>query len=195
VEKTVPEDPFRRDWIAAVVAAYRYHKNLADRAVAQVDFAALKRPLDENTNSIAVNMKHVAGNLASRWTDFLTSDGEKSWRRRDDEFVDDFSSGEQLQAAWEQGWDCLFQTLESLSPADLDRSITIRGEALTVAMATERSLAHTSYHVGQIVILARHWAGDRWQTLTIPRGGSAQHNQASWGSTDYARRAQSTGER
>lgn len=181
--------PTQLDWRDAAVVSFQYHKNLADRAVAQVADDDLRRVLDPHNNSIAVVMKHVAGNLRSRWTDFLTSDGEKPWRNRDDEFVDTFASRQQLLAAWDEGWACAFAALASLGEADLERTITVRGEPHTIALATERSLAHTSYHVGQIVLLARHWAGDVWETLTIPRGGSAAHNQAAWGAADYARRS------
>jgi hypothetical protein len=176
-------------WRDAALVSFRYHKNLADRAIAQVADDALHRPLDPNTNSIAVIMKHVAGNLRSRWTEFLTSDGEKPWRDRDDEFVDTISSRQELVAAWDEGWRCVLVALEALSESDLGRTVTVRGEPHSVALATERSLAHTSYHVGQIVLLARHWAGDVWETLTIPRGGSAAHNQKAWGAGDYAQRS------
>jgi uncharacterized damage-inducible protein DinB len=175
-------------WRDGAVASFRYHKNLADRAVAQLSDDALRRALDEHTNSIAVIMKHVGGNLRSRWTDFLTTDGEKPWRNRDDEFVDAFASRDEVLAAWEAGWTALFDALQSLTQADMGRTVTIRGEPHSVALATERSLAHTCYHVGQIVILARHWAGDKWETLTIPRGASATHNQSVWGGSDYTRR-------
>jgi uncharacterized damage-inducible protein DinB len=176
-------------WRDAAVASFRYHKNLADRAVAQISDEGLRRALDGNVNSIAVIMKHVAGNLRSRWTDFLTADGEKPWRNRDDEFVDAFSSRDELLAAWEAGWSALFGALDALAAADFDRTVAIRGEAHSVALAIQRSLAHTCYHVGQIVLLARHEAGDVWETLTIPRGGSAAHNQAAWGANDYGQRS------
>ena len=181
--------PTQLDWRDAAVVSFRYHKNLADRAVVQTSDENLRRPLDPHTNSIAVVMKHVAGNLGSRWTDFLISDGEKPWRNRDDEFVDTFTSRQDLLTAWDGGWQCTFNALEALSEADLARIITVRGEPHTVALATQRSLAHTSYHVGQIVLLARHWAGDVWDTLTIPRGGSAAHNQAVWGAGDFEKRS------
>jgi uncharacterized damage-inducible protein DinB len=173
-------------WRDAAVASFRYHKNLADRAVAQLPDDALRRSLDEHTNSIAVIMKHIAGNLRSRWTGFLTTDGEKPWRDRDDEFVDSFGTRQELLTAWDEGWSAAFAALDLLSDAELSRTVAIRGEPHSVALATERSLAHTSYHVGQIVLLARHWAGDHWETLTIPRGGSAAHNQTAWGRADYA---------
>jgi hypothetical protein len=176
-------------WRAAAVATFRSQKKLADGAVAQVSDEALRRPLDENTNSIAVIMKHVAGNLLSRWTDFLASDGEKPWRNRDEEFIDRFADRRELLAYWEAGWCAVFAALNSLSEADIGRTVTIRGEPHSVPLAIERSLAHTSYHVGQIVLLSRHWAGDAWNTLTIPRGGSTAFNQKVWGSGGYAERA------
>jgi uncharacterized damage-inducible protein DinB len=177
-------------WRDAAVAGFRYHKNLADRAVAQLPDDALHQALDANTNSIAVVMKHVGGNLRSRWTDFLTTDGEKPTRNRDDEFVDDFTTRQQLLDAWEAGWAALFHALESLAETEMDRTVAVRGEPHSVALATARSLGHTCYHVGQIVQLARHWAGDNWTTLTIPPAGSAQHNQKVWSSGDYAKRSQ-----
>jgi hypothetical protein len=121
-------------------------------------------------------MKHVGGNLRSRFNGFLTEDGEKPWRDRDQEFVDTFDSREQMVAAWEEGWKELFETLGSLTPADLERTVTIRGESHTVPDALARSLAHTSYHVGQIVQAARVLCKDNWQVITIPKGGSAAHN-------------------
>jgi hypothetical protein len=176
-------------WRDGAVATFRYHKNLAERAIVQVSDEALRRTLDEHTNSIAVIMKHVAGNLRSRWTDFLTTDGEKPWRNRDDEFVDTLATRDKLTAAWDAGWQCAFDALAALSADDLARSVTVRGEVHSVALATERSLGHTAYHVGQIVLLARHWAGEQWTTLTIARGGSEAYNRAAWSGGDYQRRA------
>jgi hypothetical protein len=176
-------------WRDGAVATFRYHKSLADRAIAQVSDDALRRSLDEHTNSIAVIMKHVAGNLRSRWTDFLTSDGEKPWRNRDEEFVDTFTTRDDLMAAWDAGWQCAFDELAALSADDLARSVTVRGEVHSVALATERSLGHTAYHVGQIVLLARHWAGEQWTTLTIARGGSEAYNRTAWSEGDFQRRA------
>jgi hypothetical protein len=168
-------------FLSAILNAFEANKRMADRAVEQVPDDKLHVALDANTNSIAVIMKHVAGNLASRWTDFLTTDGEKPWRKRDDEFVDSFSSRAELLAFWERGWTCLFQTLRGLKPEDLEKTVTIRGEPHTVPLALERSLGHTCYHIGQIVQVARIHAGEKWNTLTIPRGGSQQYNQATWG--------------
>ena len=170
-------------FMAATINAFEANKRLADRAVEQVLDDELHTALDANTNSIAVIMKHVAGNLISRWTDFLTTDGEKPWRNRDDEFVDSFGSRAELLELWEQGWACLLKTLKSLKGEDLEKTVIIRGEPHSVPLALERSLGHTSYHIGQIVQVARIHAGEKWNTLTIPRGGSEQFNKANWGQT------------
>lgn len=169
------------EFLSAIIHAFEANKRMADRAVEQVPDDKLHIALDANTNAIAVIMKHIAGNLASRWTDFLTTDGEKPWRHRDDEFVDSFGSRAELLAAWERGWACLFQTLRGLKPPDVAKTVTIRGEPHSVPLALERSLAHTAYHIGQIVQVSRIHAGDRWNTLTIPRGGSEHYNKANWG--------------
>jgi hypothetical protein len=168
------------EFLSAIINAFQANKRMADRAVEQLPDDKLHIALDANTNSIAVIMKHIAGNLASRWTDLLTTDGEKPWRHRDDEFVDSFGSRAELLAAWERGWACLFQTLRGLKPPDVEKTVTIRGEPHTVPLALERSLAHTAYHIGQIVQVARIHAGERWNTLTIPRRGSEQFNKANW---------------
>lgn len=170
-------------FMSAIINAFEANKRLADRAVEQVPDDKLHSALDPHTNSIAVIMKHVAGNLTSRWTDFLTTDGEKPWRNRDDEFVDSFGSRAELLEVWERGWACLLTALKKLTPADLDRIVQIRGEPHSVPLALERSLGHACYHIGQIVQVARILAGEKWNTLTIPRGGSEQFNQAHWGQT------------
>lgn len=169
------------EFLSAIINAFEANKRLADQAVEQVPDDKLHVALDANTNSIAVIMKHIAGNLTSRWTDFLTTDGEKPWRNRDDEFVDTFGSRAELLAAWERGWACLLGTLRSLSAKDLEITVTIRGEPHSVPLALERSLGHTCYHVGQIVQVARIHAGETWTTLTIPKGGSEQFNKLNWG--------------
>ena len=174
---------FSNSFMAAIINAFEANKRLADRAIEQVPDDKLRIALDQHTNSIAVIMKHVAGNLISRWTDFLTTDGEKPWRKRDDEFVDSFASRDELLAYWERGWACLFETLKALKSDDLEKTVTIRGEPHSVPLALARSLGHACYHVGQIVQVARVHAGDKWHTLTIPRGGSEQSNKANWGQT------------
>jgi hypothetical protein len=179
------------EFLSAVLNTFEANKRLADRAVEQVPEDKLHVALDPSTNSIAVIMKHVAGNLTSRWTDFLTTDGEKPWRNRDDEFVDSLAGRAELLDCWERGWACLRSALMSLTPADLGRTVTIRGEPHSVPLALQRSLGHTCYHVGQIVQIARLHAGDRWNVLTIPRGGSARFNEKSWGGTGRAHSSRS----
>lgn len=174
------------DFVAAAWNAFEANKRLADRAVAQVSDDKLRVPLDAHTNSIAVIMKHVAGNLTSRWTDFLSCDGEKPTRQRDDEFVDTFRNRAEIIACWEEGWDCLSHALHSLTPDDLLKTVSIRGEPHSVPLALARSLGHTCYHVGQIVQIARIHAGDKWETLTIPRGGSEEFNRTHWGGSGKA---------
>lgn len=171
------------EYVAAVIDAFEANKRLADRAIEQVPDEKLHLALDENTNSIAVIMKHVAGNLTSRWTDFLTTDGEKPDRDRDGEFVDAFGTRAEILETWERGWSCLMGALRGLTSEDLAKTVTIRGEPHSVPLAMARSLGHTCYHIGQIVQLARVHAGERWNTLTIPRGGSEQFNRANWGGT------------
>ena len=171
------------EFVSATINAFEANKRLADRAIGQVPDDKLHTALDDNTNSIAVIVKHIAGNLISRWTDFLTTDGEKPWRNRDDEFVDSLGDRADILQLWETGWACLLSTLKSLKPEDLGKTITIRGEPHSVPLAMERSLGHTCYHIGQIVQVARIHAGEKWKTLTIPKGGSEQFNKANWGQT------------
>ena len=169
------------EFLAATSNAFEANKRLADRAIEQVPDDKLRIALDANTNSIAVIMKHVAGNLQSRWSDFLTSDGEKPWRNRDEEFVDTFGGRQEIMEFWERGWSCLRQALKNLKPEDLEKTVFIRGEPHSVPLALERSLGHTCYHIGQIVQVARIHVGDSWKTLTIPRGASQQFNKEHWG--------------
>jgi hypothetical protein len=166
-----------RQFLDSIARNFRKQKDLADKAIVQLSDEQLRRPLDENTNSICVIMKHVGGNLASRFTDFLTTDGEKPGRNRDGEFVDDFPSREAILKHWERGWRVLFETLATLTPEDLTKTVLIRGEPHTVVDALHRSLAHSGYHAGQIIQLARYLAKDSWKTITIPRGQSQQFSQ------------------
>ena len=167
--------------LSSAQTAFRTNKGWADQAIAQVSDQKLHQPLDGNTNSIAVIMKHLAGNLLSRWTDFLTTDGEKPWRNRDDEFVDTFTSRAALLDYWEQGWGRLLETLDSLGPGDLTKTVAIRGQPHSVPLAIHRSLAHSGYHCGQIIFIARIHAGDTWETISIPRGESEAYNRKVWG--------------
>jgi len=170
--------------VAAFAAEFRRYRSLAEKATAQVSWNNLRVPLDRETNSIAVIMKHVGGNLKSRWVDALTTDGEKPWRDRDREFVDDFAEDdtgrEQLTQAWQAGWRVLESQLATFTDADLSRTLTIRGEPHTLALALARSLSHTAYHCGQIVQLSRvlaSRAGTDWKTLTVRRGGTKEFNR------------------
>lgn len=143
-----------------------------ERAAAQVGDDAFFAAPDAETNSIAINFKHVGGNLRSRFTDFLTRDGEKPDRDRDGEFIAEGDTRATIEAAWREGWAALEGALASLTPEDLARTVHVRGEALTVIGALNRSLAHTASHTGQITLLAKHYAGAEWKTLSIPRGQS-----------------------
>jgi uncharacterized damage-inducible protein DinB len=158
------------------LSLFRYYKNLAERAVAQVSDEQLFVALDSESNSIAVVMKHMAGNMRSRWTDFLTSDGEKPDRNRDSEFMDPPATRAALMEAWDEGWARLFEALEPLTDSDLDKTVTIRGEPHSVMQAINRQLAHYVYHVGQIVFLAKHLGSANWQALTVPKNQSAAFN-------------------
>lgn len=133
--------------------------------------------LDGEANSIAIIVKHMAGNMRSRWTDFLTTDGEKPDRNRDSEFVDPPATRAALLQVWEDGWACVFHAIEPLSDADLGRRVMIRGEEHSVMQAIHRQVAHYAQHVGQIVLLAKHFASDRWQSLSVPRNRSAEFNR------------------
>jgi hypothetical protein len=156
---------------------FRSYKKLAERAMEQVTDEFLFTVLDQESNSIAVIVKHMAGNMRSRWTDFLSSDGEKPDRQRDLEFVDPPATREALLAAWEAGWACVFSALEPLGEADLTRTVTIRGEAHSVMQAINRQLTHYAYHCGQIVLLAKHLNHSGWKALTVPRGKSEEFNR------------------
>lgn len=165
---------FTTSYLEDSLSLFRQYKKLTERAIAQVADDALNMVLDDEMNSIAQIVKHMAGNMRSRWTDFLTTDGEKPDRDRDREFVDPPASRDALMLIWERGWAILFAALEPLSPADLEKTVTIRGEAHSVMQAINRQVAHLSYHCGQIILLAKHFAAGEWQPLTIPRGKSAE---------------------
>jgi hypothetical protein len=156
------------------LAIFRQYKKLAEDAIAQVSDAELTTTLDPEMNSIAHVVKHMAGNMRSRWTDFLTTDGEKPDRNRDTEFVEPPATREALIATWEQGWDCVWRALSPLSDADLARTITIRGQEHSVMQAINRQTTHYAYHVGQIVMLAKHFRSDAWRSLSVPKKKSQE---------------------
>jgi len=161
-----------------LTAEFAKYRSLGEKAMVQVSEEALNRVLAPEGNSIAMLVRHIGGNLTSRFTDFLTTDGEKPSRDRDGEFGDGTFSREHVNEAWTNGWSVVENTLNGLSDADLEKGVSIRGEAITVHQALVRSLAHISMHVGQIILLARILASDDWQTLSIPKGQSKQFNQS-----------------
>jgi Protein of unknown function (DUF1572) len=168
---------FTTSYLEDSLAVFRNYKKLAERAMEQLTDQQLFIAIDEEANSIAIIVKHLAGNMRSRWTDFLTTDGEKPDRNRDSEFIDPPATRTALMEVWENGWSHVFRALEPLSDADLSRTVTIRGEPHSVMQAINRQIAHYAHHVGQIVLLAKHFAHDRWQSLSIPRNRSAEVNQ------------------
>jgi hypothetical protein len=156
-------------YIDNTTSLFHYYKQLADGAIAQVSGEQLATVLDPHMNSIGTLMHHLAGNMRSRWTDFLTTDGEKPFRDKKSEFAKP-PSRDELMKLWEEAWSCAFATLETLTDADLGKSVTIRGEAHSVLQAISRQITHCAYHVGQMVLLAKHFAGDQWKPLKVPRG-------------------------
>jgi hypothetical protein len=168
---------FAAAYLDETFRTFRGYKRMADAALEQVDDSAFFRLLDAESNSLALIVKHIAGNLRSRWTDFLTTDGEKPDRDRDQEFVlAPVDSREQLMRYWERCWKTALDSVQSLKPEDVERTITIRGTPHTVLEAASRSVTHTAYHVGQIVFLAKHLLGASWKTLSIPKGKSKEYN-------------------
>lgn len=168
-----PSSPLEAQYLADVKARFESIRTQAERAAAQVDDAAFFAPLGAEENSIALLMKHMSGNLRSRFTNFLTSDGEKPDRNRDGEFEKGAGdSRATILAQWAEGWRILVDTLDALGPGDLGRTVTIRGEPHTVIQALSRQLVHQSQHAGQVVLLAKHAAGAQWKTLSIARGKS-----------------------
>jgi len=168
---------FTEDYLADALSSFRAYKKLADKAIAQTNDDELLVKLDEEANSIAIVMKHMAGNMISRWTDFLNSDGEKADRNRDMEFVIETSSRDEVIAYWERGWKCVFDAIEPLRPDDFSRTVTIRRQEHTIVQAINRQLMHYAYHIGQIVFLAKHFRSTEWQSLSIPRNKSAEFNK------------------
>lgn len=159
------------------IAEFGKMKLRAEKAMAQVTFEQCLERINPLQNSIAAVVKHLAGNMRSRWTDFLSSDGEKLNRDRESEFEPDYRSREQMMGAWEAGWKCLFDTLGKLGEADLGRTVYIRKEAHSVFKAINRQTAHYAHHIGQICLIAKHLKGEGWEYLTIPPGGSEAFNR------------------
>ncbi|HEY1496983.1 MAG TPA: DUF1572 domain-containing protein [Candidatus Solibacter sp.] len=167
---------FTTSYLADALTLFRYYKKMGEAAIAQVTDEELTKALDGEMNSIAVIVKHMTGNMRSRWTDFLTTDGEKPDRDRDSEFMEPPATRAELMKSWEEGWDHLWRALGQLQEHDMVRTVTIRGERHSVMQAINRQLAHYPYHVGQIVMLAKHFRGDKWQTLSVPKNRSTDFN-------------------
>ena len=162
---------------ADALTSFRNYKKMAERAVEQVSNEEFFALIDDEANSIALIVKHIAGNLRSRWTDFLTTDGEKEFRKRDTEFELIADTRESLMEFWEAGWQALFDNIEPLTAEDFSRTVTIRGEPHMIVEAINRQLTHYAYHVGQIVLLAKHFRSAEWKTLSVPRNKSTEFNQ------------------
>lgn len=165
------------EFLASALKRFREYKALGDKTFAQLSEADFHRQPNNASNSIAIIIQHLHGNMLSRWTNFLTEDGEKPWRKRDEEFEAQPLSKDELLAKWEEGWNILFTALEALGEDDLLRTISIRSQPLLVVDAINRQLAHYSYHVGQLVYLGRWMKEEEWQSLSIPKGGSTDYNQ------------------
>jgi hypothetical protein len=164
------------DYLQSTKKQLAYYKMLGDKTFAQLNEAQLFWQFNEESNSIAMIVKHLWGNMLSRWTDFLTSDGEKEWRNRDAEFENDIANKEELLAKWNEGWHCLFNAINPLTEADLSKEIYIRNQGHTITEAINRQLAHYPYHVGQIVFLGKMLCNQNWQSLSIPKGDSKIFN-------------------
>ncbi len=164
-------------YLSSTVKLFTYYRKIAEDAMAQISEEKLFYQPNESTNSIAILVQHLAGNMLSRWTDFLTTDGEKEWRNRDAEFETAIKDKTALMEYWNRGWTCFEDALHSLTDGDLDKTIYIRNEGHTVMEAVNRQLAHYPYHVGQIVFMAKMLCGDDWKSLSIPKNSSAAYNQ------------------
>ena len=178
---------FTTSYLKDAVGVFHYYKRLGESAMAQCPEEKLYAEIDAQSNSIAIVVKHMVGDMRSRWTNFLTTDGEKPERQRDMEFEAPVRTRAELLAMWESGWKLVFDAVTPLTVDDLEKTVTIRGEPHSVMQAINRQIAHYSYHVGQIVLLARHFAGSEWKTLTIPKRKSAEFN-ARVGSGDASQR-------
>ncbi|WP_298737547.1 DUF1572 family protein [uncultured Chitinophaga sp.] len=169
--------PVAKIYLDSIKKRFLTYKVLGDKTLERLNEQQLNWQPDEYSNSIHQVVKHISGNMLSRWTDFLSSDGEKPWRNRDTEFEDGTAAKADIIAAWEKGWQCMMQTLDSLQDTDLEKTITIRTEPLIVIDAINRQLAHIPYHVGQIVYIGKMLLKDQWESLSIPKGGSETFNR------------------
>lgn len=165
------------NFLESAIKQFEYYKSLGEKTFNQIDEQKLFWQYNAESNSIAIIVQHLWGNMLSRWTDFLTTDGEKEWRNRDAEFENNIQSKEELINKWNEGWNCLFNALKSLKAEDLNKLIYIRNQGQTVTEAINRQLCHYSYHVGQIVFIGKMLCNENWTSLSIPKGNSAVYNQ------------------
>ena len=165
-------------YLTSIIKQFEYYKSLGDKTFETLNFDELQKEYVEDSNSISIIVKHMVGNMLSRWTNFLVEDGEKEWRQRDLEFEPTYNSKEEMITNWNKGWQCLFDAINPLNLNDLERIIYIRNEDHSVTEAINRQLAHYSYHVGQIVFLGKLLKGKNWKSLSIPKGNSLKYNEA-----------------
>lgn len=165
------------EFLASSLKLFLYYKGLGEKAIAQLDENALYHRENEDCNSIAMIVKHMHGNMMSRWTDFLNADGEKEWRDRDGEFEDTVRTRAEMMALWEEGWNCLFQAMKSIDSTDATTLVYIRNQGHTILEAVQRQLAHYAYHVGQIVYVGKMCASTKWRSLSIPKNKSSEFNR------------------
>jgi hypothetical protein len=163
-------------YLNSAITQFAYYKKLGEKTFTQLNDADLFWRFNAESNSIAIIIKHLSGNMLSRWTNFLITDGEKEWRNRDTEFEDTINTREQVMTAWDQGWDCLFNALNSLTAEAWEKTVKIRNEPHRIEDAINRQLAHYPYHIGQIVFIGKMIAGSKWQSLSIPKGNSEKYN-------------------
>ena len=166
-----------RSYISSAIKQFDYYRGLGDKTIGQLSFEQLKKEFEKDSNSIAIIVKHLSGNMLSRWTNFLSDDGEKEWRKRDEEFEDTFTSKEDLINTWNKGWNCLFEAIKPLSKNDLEQIIYIRNQGHTVTEAINRQMMHYAYHVGQIVFMGKLIKGANWKSLSIAKGKSKAYNK------------------
>lgn len=171
----------RNSYLPSVIKQFAYYRHLGEKTFDQLEEKELFKQVDEESNSIAIIVNHLSGNMLSRWTDFLISDGEKPWRHRDKEFEDLIKTRAELREKWDKGWDCLFLAVKNLKEKDLEKIIYIRNMGHTVFEALNRQLAHYAYHVGQIVFIGKTIKRKEWKSLSIPKGGSKAYNQEKFG--------------
>lgn len=164
-------------YLSSSIKQFEYYKSLGDKTISQLTFEELKIEFAKDSNSITIIVKHLAGNMLSRWTNFLTEDGEKEWRKRDEEFIDNFNSKDELLIEWNKGWNCLFEAIKPLSKNNLEQIIYIRNQGHSVTEAINRQMMHYAYHIGQIAFLGKLIKGNDWKPLSIPKGQSKIYNK------------------